>query len=179
MSTASFAVQMSFLAGGTARRSRPSTDGISCRTWISRSGLPVGLGLSTRFSDESGKEAQRKMRLAPCVHVASFSAGTEARKPEREKSSMPFAVFELLYVCVAAGFIVLVILGHALLFGALYKCAREDWAPGRRSDRKPPVPDAANVSPVAPWSTGTGSAHDLPGRIPTGRKASSDVLPVT
>jgi hypothetical protein len=80
---------------------------------------------------------------------------------------------------VAAGFIVLVILGHALLFSAIYKCAREDWALGQRSKRRPPVPDAANVSLVLPWSIGTGRARDIPRRSSTGRKFSSDVFPIT
>lgn len=54
---------------------------------------------------------------------------------------MSFTVFESLYVTVAAYFIGLVVLGHALLFSAIYKCLREDWAAGRSSNRKPPLSD--------------------------------------
>ena len=65
---------------------------------------------------------------------------------------MTFTIFELIYVTLAAGFICLVVLGHALLFSAIYKCLREDWAIGQRSNRKPPLPEGANMSPIAQWS---------------------------
>ena len=62
---------------------------------------------------------------------------------------MNFTIFELFYVTLAAGFIGLVVLGHALLLSAIYKCLREDWAIGQRSNRKPPLPEGANMSTVA------------------------------
>ena len=92
---------------------------------------------------------------------------------------MTFTIFELFYVTLAAGFICLVVLGHALLFSAIYKCLREDWAIGQRSNRKPPLPEGANMSPVAQWSIAICiGARDLPGRSPI-RKNFSNVISVT
>ena len=44
-------------------------------------------------------------------------------------------IFYLAFVTI---FIGLVVLGHILLISAIYKCLRDDWAAGRRSNRKPP-----------------------------------------
>jgi hypothetical protein len=54
---------------------------------------------------------------------------------------MTFTIFELFYVTLAAGFIGVVVLGHALLFSAIYKCVRQDWAFGRHFNQKPPLSD--------------------------------------
>jgi hypothetical protein len=56
---------------------------------------------------------------------------------------MTLVIFETLYIALAAVFIGLVVLGHALLFSAIYACLRDDWASGRRSNRNLSVPDDA------------------------------------
>ncbi len=62
---------------------------------------------------------------------------------------MTFIVFEWLYVGLTAGFICLVVLGHALLFSAIYKCLRHDRASGRRFRPKPSLPDGASLATAA------------------------------
>src|SRR5262245_23666206 len=51
------------------------------------------------------------------------------------------AASEVFYVTLVAGFIGLVVLGHALLFSAIYKCLHDNWAFGLRSSRKIPLSD--------------------------------------
>ena len=50
-------------------------------------------------------------------------------------------ILELFYVVFVTTFVGIVVLGHVLLFSAIYKCVRDDWVIGRRSKRKPPLPD--------------------------------------
>jgi hypothetical protein len=83
--------------------------------------------------------------------VRDSSCGQDLRARKSNGDVMPFIIFELLYVGLAAGFIGLVVLGHALLFGAIYKCVREDWAIGQRSNRKPALPDQAHLPIAARW----------------------------
>ena len=53
-------------------------------------------------------------------------------------------IFELFYLAFVTIFIGLVVLGQILLISAIYKCLRDDWAAGRRSNRKPPPSDWAS-----------------------------------
>ena len=71
---------------------------------------------------------------------------------------MIFTTFELFYVTLVAGFIGLVVLGHALLISAIYKCLRDDRAFGRRSSRKPPLSDWPSrvVAKVTPENENSG-----------------------
>ena len=54
---------------------------------------------------------------------------------------MIFTIFESLSIALATVFIGLVVVGHALLVSAIYRCLRDDWALRRRSNRKTPVSD--------------------------------------
>jgi hypothetical protein len=54
---------------------------------------------------------------------------------------MTFTIFQAFYVTLAAEFIGLVVLGHVLLFSAICKGLRDDWAIGRNSNRKPQLSD--------------------------------------
>jgi hypothetical protein len=72
-------------------------------------------------------------------------------------------IVELIYAAFVTIFIGLVVLGHVLLFIAIYKCWREDWAIGRRSNRKLPLPErVADAAEVMSESTNFGAASDLP-----------------
>ncbi len=74
-------------------------------------------------------------------------------------------IFELFYVTIAAAFIVLVALGHALLFSAIYRCLRDDWDIGGRSNREPPLPRGA--LPVSRrWLSENENSGDVPGLVP-------------
>jgi hypothetical protein len=55
------------------------------------------------------------------------------RRQFREEESM---IFELFYVTFVTTFIALVVLGHVLLFSAIYKCLRDNFAcwPMRQSE---------------------------------------------
>ena len=53
---------------------------------------------------------------------------------------MIFTIFETLSVALATVFICLVVMGHALLVSAIYRCLCEDRAFRRRSNRKAPLP---------------------------------------
>ena len=50
-------------------------------------------------------------------------------------------ILELVYVTFVTAFVALVVFGHVLLACAIYKGLRDDWAVGRGSNRKPPLPD--------------------------------------
>jgi hypothetical protein len=64
-------------------------------------------------------------------------------------------IFELFYLAFVTIFIGLVVLGHILLISAIYKCLRDDWAAGRRSNRKPPPSDwASQIAVKVRWGKG-------------------------